>query len=178
MRRFAIFCLPLVALVAPATALALSDVKAVDGTFVVQNASAPRSVAVVTLVVVGGTALGHVSTGSPDQFDKVVIQDFNIPPGDIGASITNNAPGLTRTSLSDNKTSFVGSDFRFRAANGTYKIWIYGSGVNVFAVGRGTVVLQGQSDPGVPDGRYSRDGGDWHPLPTVPSDLLHFGSSG
>lgn len=177
MRRLAIFCLPLVALVAPATALALSDVKTTDGTLVVQNAGAPRSVAVVTLVV-DGTALGHISTGSPDQVDKVVIQDFNIPSGDIGASITNNAPALTRTTLADNKTSFVGSDFRFRAANGTYRIWIYGTGVNVFAVGHGTVVLQGQSDADLPDGRYSRDGGDWHSLPAVPSDLLRFGSSG
>jgi hypothetical protein len=177
MRRLAIFCLPLIALVAPAAALAFGDAKTADGTLVVQNASAPRSVIVVTLVV-DGTALGHVSTGSPDQLDKVVIQDFNVPSGDIGASITNNAPALTRTSLSDNKTSFVGSDFRFRAANGTYKIWIYGTGVNVFAVGRGTVVLQGQSDPSVPDGKYSRDGGDWRSLPAVPSDLLHFGSNG
>ena len=173
MRRLAFVCLPLIALAAPAAALAL---KTDDGTLVVQNGSAPRTVAVITLVV-DGTALGHVSTGSPDQVDKVVIQDFNNGSGDIGASITNSAPTLTRTSTTD-KTSFVGSDFRWRAANGTYRIWIYGSGVNVFAVGRGTVVLQGKADPGAPDGRYSLDGQDWHSLPSVPSDLLHFGSTG
>ena len=174
MRRLALICLPLVALAAPAAALALQKD---DGTLVVKNGSAPRTVAVVTLVV-DGTALGHVSTGSPDQVDKVVIQDFNNGSGDIGASITNNAPTLTRTTSTDNKTSFVGSDFRWRAADGTYKIWIYGSGVNVFAVGRGTVVLQGKTDSGSADGRYSLDGLDWHSLPSVPSDLLHFGSTG
>jgi len=174
MRRLALMILPLLALAAPAAALALQTD---DGTLVVKNGGAPRTVSVVTLVV-EGTALGHISTGSPDQVDKVVIQDFNNGSGDIGASITNNAPTLTRTTLSDSKTSFVGSDFRWRAANGTYKIWIYGSGVNVFAVGRGTVVLQGKTDAGTPDGRYSIDGGDWHSLPGVPSDLLHFPSTG
>ena len=173
MRRLALICLPLIALAVPAAAFA---VQKDDGTLVIKNGSAPRTVAVVTLVV-DGTALGHVSTGSPDQVDKVVIQDFNNGSGDIGASITNSAPTLTRTTDKD-KTSFVGSDFRWRAANGTYRIWIYGSGVNVFAVGRGTVVLQGKTDPGVADGRYSLDGQDWHSLPSAPSDLLHFGSTG
>lgn len=176
MRRLAMLCLPLVALGAPATALALSA-GANDGTLVVKNGSAPRTVAVVTLVVVDGTALGHVSTGSPDQVDKVVIQDFNNGSGDIGASITNGALSLTRTTLSDNKTSFVGSDFRWRAAGGTYRIWIYGTGVDVFAVGKGTVVLQGL-DSSSQDGKYSIDGGDWHSLPGVPSDPLHYPANG
>jgi hypothetical protein len=174
MRRLAMLCLPLLALALPATALGLRD--SADGTLVVKNGSAPRTVAVVTLVV-DGTALGRISTGSPDQLDKVVIQDSN-NTNDIGASITNGAPSLTRTTLSDSRTSFVGSDFRWRAANGTYRIWIYGTGVNVFAVGRGTVVLQGLVDANAADGKYSIDGGDWHSLPKVPSDLLKFGSTG
>lgn len=177
MRRFALICLPLIALAAPTTALALQKD---DGTLVVKNASAPPRVAVVTLVVVDGTALGQVSTGSPDQLDRVVIRDVN-NTGDIGASVTSgSALPVSRKTVSDNPpvTSFTGSDFRFRAANGTYKIWIYGTGVNVFAVGRGTVVLQGNTDSSVPDGRYSIDGRDWQSLPSIPSDLLHFGSTG
>lgn len=173
MRRLAIFCLPLIALAAPATALAL---KASDGTLVVKNGSAPRGVTVVTLSV-NGTAIGHVSTGSPDQFDKVIIFDPN-NTGDIGASGTNGAQLSKTSATSEQKTTLVGSDFRFRAAGGFYKIWIYGSGVDLFAVGAGKVTLQGQPDAGTPDGRYSIDGGDWRSLPTVPSDLLHFGTSG
>jgi hypothetical protein len=175
MRRFAILCLPVLALALPATALALRDAPG-DGTLVVKNGSAPRGVAVVTLSI-NGTAIGHVSTGSPDQFDKVVIYDPN-NTNDIGASLTNGAPSLTRTTISDTKTSFVGSDFRFRAAGGVYKIWIYGSGVDVFAVGTGKATLQGMPNPGASDGRYALDGGDWHSLPTVPSDLLTFPTSG
>lgn len=171
MRRLAIFCLPLIALVAPATAAALGTRSATsDGTLVVQNGAAPRGVPVVTLSVIG-TAIGHVSTGSPDQLDTVIIYDMN-NTGGVGASAANGAY-LTKTSPTDQKTKLVGSDFRFRAAGGAYKIWIYGSGVDVFAVGTGKVTLQGQSD-GNRDGRYALDGGTWHSLPAVPSDLLTF----
>ena len=127
-------------------------------------------VAVIHLVI-NGTAIGHVSSGSPDQPDTVVIDDPN-QTGDIGASATNNAPYLTRKQVSDTETKFVGSDFRFRAAAGVYQIWIYGSGVDLFAVGKGNVVLQGQSDQTVPDGKYAFNGGTWHSLPPTPTDLL------
>ncbi|HEY2543721.1 MAG TPA: hypothetical protein VGH92_11800 [Gaiellaceae bacterium] len=153
----------------PATALALSAA-ATDGTLVVQNGAAPRGVPVVTLSVIG-TAIGHVSTGSPDQLDTVVIYDMN-NTGGIGASATNGAY-LTKTSPNDQKTKLVGSDFRFRAAGGAYKVWIYGSGVDVFAVGTGKVTMQGLPDSSA-DGRYSIDGGSWRSLPAVPSDLLTF----
>jgi hypothetical protein len=69
----------------------------------------------------------------------------------------------------------VGSDFRFRAAGGLYKIWIYGSGVDVFAVGTGKVTLQGMPDSST-DGRYAFNGGDWRSLPAVPTDWLTVGS--
>jgi hypothetical protein len=173
MRRLAFVCLPLVALAAPAAALAL---KTDDGTLVVKNGSAPRGVPVVTLVI-NGTAIGHVSTGSPDQVDTVVIDDPN-NTNNIGASVVNDAPSLTRKTISSTETKFIGSDFRFRAADGVYKVWIYGSGVNVFAVGKGTVVLQGQPDSGAADGKYSLNGDDWRSLPTVPSDLLKITAAG
>jgi hypothetical protein len=161
-------CLPLIALAAPASAFALRDASG-DGTLVVKGGAAPRGVPVVTLVI-NGTAIGHVSTGSPDVVDWVVIDDVN-NTNDIGASVTNGAPSLTRKTVSDTETKFTGSDFRFRAAGGVYKIWIYGSGVDLFAVGQGKVTLQGtQSD--TPDGVYAFNGGAWHSLPAAPSDWL------
>jgi hypothetical protein len=175
MRRFAILCLPVLALALPATALALRAA-ASDGTLVVKNGTAPRGVAVVTLVI-NGTAIGHVSTGSPDQVDTVVIDDPN-NTNNIGASVTNGAPSLTRKTISGTETKFIGSDFRFRAADGVYKVWIYGSGVNVFAVGKGTVVLQGSPDSSAADGRYSLNGDDFRSLPAVPTDLLKITASG
>jgi hypothetical protein len=174
MRRLAIFCLPLIALAIPATALALGDLKTSDGTLVVKNGGAPHGVTVVRLGIVG-TVIGHVSTGSPDQLDTVVIYDQN-NTNDVGASATNGSV-LTKSSPADQKTKLVGSDFRFRAADGPYTIWIYGSGVDLFAVGAGKVTLQGLPDSST-DGRYSINGGDWRSLPAVPSDLLRFGTSG
>jgi hypothetical protein len=173
MRRVAILCLPVLALALPATALGLRAA-ASDGTLVVQNGNAPRGVTVVKLGIVG-TAIGHVSTGSPDQLDTVVIYDQN-NTNNVGAAAANGA-FLTKTTPGDQKTKLVGSDFRFRAADGAYTIWIYGSGVDLFAVGSGKVTLQGMSDS-TSDGRYSINGGDWHSLPAVPSDLLRFGTSG
>jgi hypothetical protein len=170
MRGFVITCLGLCALALPAAAYSV-DSAAGDGTLVVKAGSAPAKVAVVTLVI-SGTAIGHVSTGSPDQVDTVVIDDQTYPngTGDIGASGTNGA-FLSKTSVSATRTKLVGADFRFRAANGVYKIWVYGSGADVFAVGTGRVVLQGT--PGsAADGKYSLNGGDWHSLPAQPTDWL------
>ncbi|MDE3189207.1 MAG: hypothetical protein KGL94_00120 [Acidobacteriota bacterium] len=171
MRRLALACLPLIALAVPATAAALATgTSTTDGTLVVQNGAAPRGLAVIKLGVVG-TAIGHVSTGSPDQLDTVVIYDQN-NTNNVAAAAANGAY-LTKTTPGDQKTKLVGSDFRFRAADGAYTIWIYGSGVDVFAVGAGKVTLQGLPDSST-DGRYSLDGGPWHSLPAVPSDLLTF----
>jgi hypothetical protein len=167
MRRLVIIGLGLAALVVPAAAFALVSAPG-DGTIVVKGGTAPAKVAVVTLVI-NGTAIGHVSTGSPDQVDTVVIDDPN-NTGDIGASGTNGA-FLSKTSVSTTRTKLVGSDFRFRAANGVYKVWVYGSGVDVFAVGQGRVILQGSPGSGS-DGKYSLNGLDWHSLPAQPTDWL------
>jgi hypothetical protein len=173
MRRVAIIGLCALALALPAGALAVRDAPN-DGTLVVQNGSAPRTIPVVTLVI-QGTAIGHVSTGS-DQVDKVVIDDIN-NTGNLGASNTSGAIiGVVRKTLSDTETKFTGSDFRFRAAGGLYKIWIYGSGVDVFAVGTGKVTLQGRPDS-TADGRYALNGRDFASLPAVPTDWLTIGSS-
>jgi hypothetical protein len=172
MRRLAPFTLVALALALPAGALAVADAPG-DGTLVVKNGSAPRGVPVVTLVI-EGTAIGHVSTAS-DQVDRVVIDDVN-NTGDLGASNTTGAIiPVARKTLSDTETRFVGSDFRFRAAGGLYKVWIYGSGVDVFAVGSGKVTIQGVPDSNA-DGRYSFNGGDFRSLPAAPTDWLTIGS--
>ena len=175
MRRVIFTCLGLCALALPAAALAMRTAPG-DGTLVVQNGSAPARVSVVTLTI-NGTVIGHVSTGSPDQLDTVVIYDPN-NTGDIGGSGTNGQSLSKTVSTSDQRTKLQGSDFRFRAANGVYKIWIYGSGVNLLAVGNGKVTVQGMPDVSASDGRYAINGGDWRSLPAAPSDLLKFGTGG
>jgi hypothetical protein len=171
MRRLAILCVPFGVLAVPAAALAFTAA-AGDGSLVVKNGGAPAKTAVVTLVI-NGTAIGHVSTGSPDQVDTVVIVDAN-NTGDVAASASTGAT-LAKTSIPDTLT---GSDFRFRAAGGLYKVTIYGSGVDLFAVGQGKATLQGSPDPSTADGRYSINGADWHSLPAQASDWLPIASSG
>ena len=176
MRRLALLCLPLGALALPAAALAVHTA-AGDGTLVVQSGGAPAKAAVVTLVI-NGTVIGHVSSGSPDQSDTVVVDDAN-NTGNVAAT----GVYLTKSSTTDDtqtgtKWTFSGSDFRFRAAAGVYKVTVYGSGVDLFAVGTGKVVIQGQSDPKVPDGTYSLNGADWRSLPAKASDWLKIASSG
>ena len=173
MRRLAPFALVALALALPAGALAVADAPG-DGTLVVQNGSAPSHVAVVTLVI-QGTAIGHVSTGSPDQDDTVVILDPN-NANQIDASGANGAALYKTSNPAAQKTKLVGSDFRFRVTGGLYKIWIYGSGVDLFAVGDGKVTLQGMPSSATGDGRFSRNAGDWHSLPAVPTDWLTIGS--
>jgi len=68
--------------------------------------------------------------------------------------------------------TWVGTDFRFRAVGGTYKITIYGSGVGLVASGQGTVVLTGSPDAPKTDGRYSLNGQDFKSLPTTPTKQL------
>lgn len=175
MRRLALFCLPLIALAVPAAALA-ARAAAGDGTLVVSNGGAPKGVAVIRLVIDGAT-VAHLSTGSPDQIDTVVIDDPN-NTNDIAASATAARKSYADPTTKDNITKLQGSDFRFRAAGGLYKITIYGSGVDLFAVGQGKVQLQGQPDFSTPDGRYSINGADFHSLPATQTDWLTVKSAG
>jgi hypothetical protein len=183
MRRLAFVCLPLCVLALPAAAFAYSAT-ATDGTLVVQNGTGPAKTAVVTIVITG-TVIGHVSSGSPDQNDTVIVEDVD-NTGNVAASASL-GNYLTKTTAADTnpnfpstatRTKLVGSDFRFRAPDGVYKVTIYGSGVDLFAVGQGRVMLQGQADPTVSDGLYSINGRDFRSLPAQASDWLQIASSG
>ena len=174
MRRIVLIGLALAALAAPAAAMAVR-MSPGDGTLVVRSGSAPDGVPSVTLVI-KGTVVGHVSTGSPDNFDKIVVDDLN------GTTVFN-ATSVGSSDLSQKKTSatetrWLGTDFRFRAVGDNYyKITIFGSGVNLFAVGQGKVTLQGMPDTTVKDGLYSINGADFKSLPTSPSAWLQISTS-
>jgi hypothetical protein len=174
-RPLAIFCLPLIALAIPAIGLAAGNA-AGDGTLVVSNGGGPKGVAVIRLVLDGAT-VAHLSTGSPDQIDTVIIDDPN-NTNDIAASATAVRKSYADPTTGDSITKLQGSDFRFRAAGGLYKITIYGSGVDLFAVGQGKVELQGQPVATTPDGRYSINGADFHSLPAALTDWLTIKSAG
>jgi hypothetical protein len=54
---------------------------------------------------------------------------------------------------------FAGTNFRFRAIGGYYRVVVRGSGVYLFAGGHGHVSLRGS------DGTYSVNGGKFRSLP-------------
>jgi hypothetical protein len=64
--------------------------------------------------------------------------------------------------------AYNGSNFRFRAQGGTYRVVVRGSGVYLFAGGQGHVTVQGSSVYRHADGKYSVDAGRFSSLPERP----------
>jgi hypothetical protein len=157
------------AVVAPAAALAHS--KAIgDGTLVVKNGQAPVTTPVVQLTITG-SVIGQVASG------KLVIDagpnaDKNSEPQVTGA-------GLPTAALrSPTAQVWKSTDgFSFRAVGGVYTVLVYGTGVNLVAVGTGTVRVAGQPDTRVGDGRYSLNGSDFVSLPGTQSDKRSIGTT-
>ena len=116
-------------------------------------------------VKVNGVAIGEVS-----GYGRVVIDDPT-PNDDFTPEVTNYS-WVRQTGTTGTEQTWGGTDFRFRAVGGTYKITIYGSGVGLVASGQGTVVLTGSPDAPKTDGRYSLNGQDFKSLPTTPTKQL------
>jgi hypothetical protein len=167
--RTVFICASLAALAIPAAALAIREAPD-DGTLVVKNGSAPRGTPVVTLVI-HGAAIGHVYGGT------IVIEDPT-PNDGYAPEVTGAAwrKDVGDASTNQNPTQkWGGVDFRFRAVGGSYKITIYGSGVDLVASGHGNVILAGSTDLPTRDGTYSLNGGDPKSLPAIPTKPLTIG---
>lgn len=175
MRRFAFLFLTLAGLAVPAAALAATTV-AGDGTLVVQNGQAPDSgpdKAPVVSLKITGSVIGQL-TGQ----GRIIIDG-----GAKATGIEVTGPGLTRkdSSISDTATVWIGGadGFKFRAVGGMYTILVYGTGVNLVAVGTGSVQLAGMPDWGKGDGRFSLNGDPtFKSLPGTQTPRLVIGSNG
>ncbi len=67
--------------------------------------------------------------------------------------------------LGGGRTQYIGEDVRFRMIGGTYRVRIQAVGIDVSAVGRGTVTLDANGFADLP-GRFSINGDPFQPLPT------------
>jgi len=167
MRRILLRCALLGVLTLPAAAVARSSAPAKPGYLVVQKAAGDGGVngrPVVTLVV-RGFVLGRVS-----QEARVAVYYLpsknagGTPQVQQGADVSTSArrwnglPGRV----------FSGSNFRFRAMGGFYRVVVRGSGVYLFAGGHGHVTFRGSSVNKLADGRYSVNGGTFRSLPEEP----------
>jgi hypothetical protein len=160
MRRLLVLC-ALCAFALPAPALAYVS-GAGDGTLVVRNGSSDDlTTPVVRLVAFHGAIFGQVDGG------RIVIDDLT---ADSYVPVVTNYDSVHTVASDPSKKVWKGLNMRFRVDGGKYTISLYGSGIDLNAVGQpasGKVWLQGSATVLPSDGRYSIDGGDFRSLPDV-----------
>jgi len=157
MRRILVSCAVVGVLALPAAAIARSSAPAKPGYVVVSKAVGNGGVngSPVIRLVVRGFVLGRVA-----QEGQVEIRQI---PEVSGQGSPEATPGVTTTRIKWGKR-FTGSNFRFRAMGGLYSVVIRGTGVYLFAGGKGSIKVQGSSYVR-PDGTYSINGGRVRSLP-------------
>jgi len=179
MRRLVLILLALVGLALPAAALA-HVLGPSDGTLVVRGAdngdgAAPGARPVVSLLI-SGFAIGRVAgTGRIEIYDLDPQDDAapEVTGADTHKDVTHVFGDQTLTG-----TRWTGTTFSFRAADGMYRVLIYGSGVYLFSGGTGKVSLTGDPNSPDTDGTYSLDGGAWHSLVDTAKPLIVAAANG
>jgi hypothetical protein len=165
MRRLIVMLALFTALAVPVGALYAATG---DGTLVVKKGEAPPGMPVVQMTITG-SVIGSVDYGRV-VIDSTLASD--------AATVTGYQSQGNSTKIPDARF-WKGSDLKFRAVgSGKYTILVYGSGVNLVAVGKGTVKLAGL--PGTPsgDGRYSLNELGFVSLPGTQTDTLTIRASG
>ena len=121
----------------------------------------------VVMLDLRGSVLGRLATGTLRVTDNT--------PGDrYGALVVGRK--LVQERVGPRTILYRGQGMRFRMLGGGYRILVRGIGIDVSAVGRGVVMLDGDPTvPGEDTGVYSLDGADCElepelcaPLPTEP----------
>jgi hypothetical protein len=165
MRRILLSCALLAVLILPAAAAARASAPAKPGYLVVRKAAGDGGVngrPVVTLVV-RGFVLGRVSLeGQVDVIQLPSVSGQGAPAVTAGVRTR----PIRWHGLAGKR--YNGSNFRFRAMGGSYRVVVRGSGVYLFAGGRGQVTLLGSSFNQRADGWYSVNGGAFRSLPKRP----------
>jgi hypothetical protein len=177
MRRILLGCTLLALLALPAAASAGASVQAKPGYLVVRKAAGDGGVngEPVATLIIQGFVLGRVS-----QEARVDIVQIPTPAGqgapqvrgaDVRTSAIKYRPLGSKQQFAGKR--YIGSNFRFRAMGGTYRVVVRGSGVYLFAGGQCQhvkchVKLQGSSHYPLHDGEYSVDGGRFRSLPEKP----------
>jgi hypothetical protein len=163
MRRLVVFTVLAIALAVPAIGFAVI-VGSDDGTLSIKNGTGKA------LLQFNGSAIGRLGHG------KIVVTDPVFADG-VGFDFWGCDKRDDRT---ENTTVCSGSNIRFRAIGGRYKIFVKGSGLNLSAVGHGSVSLDGRGDdPDVDyDGVFSLNDGPYRSLPNAPQSYQLAAPSG
>jgi hypothetical protein len=144
-RFFLLAALLLAAFTVPA---ALSADTPTDGTLSVKRG---RGTVVLKLK---GTVIGRLTNG------RVQVKDFrpfdNNVPLFTGCKVRHPAFGITVCQ---------GRNIGYRVLDGRFNTNVRGSGISISAVGRGTVMVDGNGEDGLPDGVMSMDAQPYESLP-------------
>jgi hypothetical protein len=167
MRRLSVILCLFSVIAVPAAALAATS----DGSLVVKKGAAPQGVPVVVLQITG-SVIGEVGGYGKIVIDAGPNADGTQEPLVTGAGLPSDSPRSPTAQV------WKATDFKFRAVGGTYTVLVYGTGVNLVAVGSGTVRLAGFPDTPSGDGKYSLNGADFVSLPGTQSDRRVIGSNG
>jgi len=176
MRRLALILGMVSAIAVPAAALASIGAPD-DGSLVVTHGQAPYNpggtpnVPVVQLTITG-SVIGQVAGSGKIVIDAGPNADATAEPQVTGAGVPRPSPRSSTAQV------WTGAAFKFRAVGGSYTVLVYGTDVNLIAVGTGTVRLAGQPDTPKGDGRYSLNGDDWISLPGIQTDKRSIGTNG
>jgi hypothetical protein len=120
-----------------------------DGALSVKNADG-RVIIVGKGVVIGRFDKGQVTIKDPNPFDATV-------PIVTGADATQ--------SINDKTTRYSGTNLRFRMIGGSFTINVFGADIDLSAVGRGMVTLNGTIAKNT-DATYAVNGDPPLPFPT------------
>jgi hypothetical protein len=155
MRRL---CLTLLCgLVAIPAALAASHATG-DGVLEVSDGAG-----VIVLNTTRGIVWGQVAKG------KLTVTDPVAGDGSVFVS------GAEAIPVAENVTSYKGRDLHFRVTGGKAKLLLKGTGIDLTAVGIGTVTFTGDAFAAYA-GQYALDNtGKWNPLPVYSPKTFSFG---
>jgi hypothetical protein len=163
MRRLLLSLAGIALLALSAAALAGAAGKARPGFLVVHKAQGDGGLfgSPVVTVVVQGFVLGRAS-------QEARVDVYQLPSVHGGGGPQASGVDVLKTTVHWRKftgTRFSGSSFRFSAIGGAFRVVIRGSGVSLFAGGRGSVTLEGSSVYRNKDGFFAIDGGAFRSLP-------------
>lgn len=117
----------------------------------------------VVILEIRGVVLGRLASGT--------LRVTDLTPRDRFEEIVNGRV-VEPEYIGPRTTLYRGQGLRFRMVGGRFRIVVRGSGIDVSAIGRGVVQLDGESKLGEPTGLYSiNDGTDCSLEPTLCTPL-------